>query len=176
MQHQLMGIAMSKLLSRWATPLISGIFIVSLVSGAVIFFGVGRAYFTAMHEWLSMVLIVPFALHLWKNWRPFLNYFRRPAMIVSCAASLAAALAFAAPGALSSGRGAPPERVAIELVRTTSISRVAPLLGETPEELRAALESKGFTVSSTEQSIADIATASEKPASEALAAAIASRK
>ena len=84
---------MSKLLSRWATPLISALFAISLVSGVSIFFGLGRAYFNEMHEWLSLLLIVPFALHLWRNWRPFLNYVRNRTMISASAATLVAAVA-----------------------------------------------------------------------------------
>ena len=67
-------------LLRYATPLITGLFLVSLVSGIALFFHVGSAYFHSMHEWLSMVLIAPFILHIWKNWRAFLNYFKRSAM------------------------------------------------------------------------------------------------
>ncbi|MFZ2101600.1 MAG: DUF4405 domain-containing protein, partial [Oricola sp.] len=85
---------MPPILARYATPLITGLFIVSLVSGVALFFHYGSAYFHSMHEWLSMVLIVPFVLHIWKNWRAFLNYFRRPPMAVASVVSLAAAVAF----------------------------------------------------------------------------------
>jgi hypothetical protein len=62
---------MPSILSRYATPLITGLFIVSLVSGVALFFHLGSAWFHSMHEWLSMVLILPFVLHIWKNWRAF---------------------------------------------------------------------------------------------------------
>lgn len=90
---------MPSIVSRNATPLISGLFIVSLVSGVALFFHFGSSYFHGMHEWLSVVLIVPFVLHLWKNWRPFANYFKRGPMAVSLVASLAAAMVFVVPGA-----------------------------------------------------------------------------
>ncbi|MCB1455931.1 MAG: DUF4405 domain-containing protein, partial [Nitratireductor sp.] len=61
---------MPDLLSRYATPFISGLFLVSLISGIALFFHVGPSGFHGMHEWLSMVLIAPFVLHLWKNWKP----------------------------------------------------------------------------------------------------------
>ncbi|HSO47757.1 MAG TPA: DUF4405 domain-containing protein [Rhizobiaceae bacterium] len=64
---------MPNLLMRYATPLTSGLFAVSLISGVALFFHLGQAAFHGMHEWLSMVLILPFALHLWKNWRSFLT-------------------------------------------------------------------------------------------------------
>jgi hypothetical protein len=50
---------MPALIQRYATPLITGLFIVSLVSGVALFFHVGQAYFHGMHEWLSMILASP---------------------------------------------------------------------------------------------------------------------
>lgn len=64
---------MKPLLLRYATPFISGLFLVSLISGIALFFHLGNATFRGMHEWLSMVLILPFVLHLWKNWRPLVK-------------------------------------------------------------------------------------------------------
>lgn len=74
---------MPNLLSRYATPLTTGLFLVSLISGIALFFHYGTAAFREMHEWLSMVLILPFVLHVWKNWRPFLAYFKRLPMALS---------------------------------------------------------------------------------------------
>lgn len=62
---------MTGFLRRYATPFITSLFLVSLVSGIALFFHVGAGWFHEMHEWLSMVLILPFFLHVWKNWRPF---------------------------------------------------------------------------------------------------------
>ncbi len=46
---------MPAFLARYATPLTTGLFIVSLVSGIALFFHWGGAAFHGMHEWLSMV-------------------------------------------------------------------------------------------------------------------------
>ena len=67
---------MSKILSKYATPFTTGLFLVSLISGIALFFHFGPSAFHGMHEWLSMVLILPFVLHIWKNWRPFVCYFK----------------------------------------------------------------------------------------------------
>ncbi|MGE8104358.1 DUF4405 domain-containing protein [Allorhizobium sp. NPDC080224] len=58
---------MPNILSRYATPFTTGLFLISLISGIALFFHLGTAAFREMHEWLSMVLILPFVLHLWKN-------------------------------------------------------------------------------------------------------------
>jgi len=61
---------MTNLLNRYATPFITGLFVASLVSGVALFAHIGTGAFRDMHEWLSIVLIVPFILHLWRNWKP----------------------------------------------------------------------------------------------------------
>jgi hypothetical protein len=85
---------MNSMLQRYATPLITGFFLVSLISGAALFVHVGTGVFRGMHEWLSMVLILPFALHLWKNWRALTNYFSRPPFAIAMGVALVAALNF----------------------------------------------------------------------------------
>ena len=84
---------MTSFLSRYATPLTTGLFLVSLISGIALFFHLGSRFFHGMHEWLSMVLIVPFVLHIWKNWRAFITYFKRPPMAIALALSIVATLA-----------------------------------------------------------------------------------
>ncbi len=89
---------------RYGTPLTAGLFIVSAVSGVALYFGWSPGLFHEMHEVLSLVLLLPFVLHLWRNWRPFLNYFRHAAMPIALVASLAAAAACLSASAIKSGR------------------------------------------------------------------------
>ena len=86
---------MNAILSRWATPLTLGLFAVSAVSGLALFLHIGQSVFHEMHEWLSVVLLAPFVLHMVRNWTPLLAYVRRRALLAPLALSLAAALAFA---------------------------------------------------------------------------------
>lgn len=150
---------MQKFLSNYATPLTTGLFVVSLVSGAALFFHFGSSYFHGMHEWLSMVLIVPFALHLWKNWRPFVSYFKRLPMALALAASLAGALAFAIPS-MGNQAGGPPQRAIFEAMQNGTVSQVAPLFGLTGEALAEALKAAGYAVSSTDDRLSAVADAS----------------
>jgi hypothetical protein len=152
---------MPTLFQRYATPFITGLFLVSLISGIALFFHYGSAYFHGMHEWLSMVLIAPFVLHIWKNWRPFLNYLKRPPMAIASGLSLAAAVAFAVPAMTeTAGAGGNPLVAVSQAITGSTVANVAPLFGHTPETLSAALQEKGLTVSSTETTIADVAKAS----------------
>ena len=156
---------MPSILSRYATPLVTGLFVVSLVSGVALFFHYGTAYFHSMHEWLSMVLIAPFVLHIWKNWRSFLNSFKRPAMAASLVASLAASMIFVVPVLTSAETGAGrPDLVVLRAVQNAPISAVAPVFGHDADSFAEALRAKGFTVVSAEQSLLDVAEASGKSA------------
>lgn len=156
-------------LLRYATPLTTGLFIVSLVSGIALFFHFEGRLFRAMHEWLSLVLAVPFVLHIWKNWRPFVSYFRRPPMVVALAASLVGALAFAVPAMMAGGanRGNPAQAV-LGAVQNGTIAHLAPLFGHTPDGLVTALRARGLVVASSEARLTEVAEASGQPPREML--------
>ncbi|WP_417675619.1 DUF4405 domain-containing protein [Roseibium sp.] len=152
---------MPSFVSRYATPLITGLFMVSLVSGIALFFHVGGAAFHGMHEWLSMVLIVPFIAHIWKNWRPFLNYFKRWPMAIALALSVAVSIPFAIPSSSGSTGGNPLVAVA-GAVQNAPVTAVAALYGKTPEDMMDALKSQGLTVTSPDQTLLEVASANDK--------------
>lgn len=158
-----------QVLHRYATPLITGLFLVSLVSGAALFFHLGSSWFRDMHEWLSLVLALPFVLHIWRNWKPMVSYVRRPPFAIAMAASLAAAAAFVVlPG--EGGSGGPPQFALSHAIVSHPAVEVAPLVGTTPEALVASLKAKGFTAADSATALADIATKSGKSEFELIAA------
>ena len=148
---------MPSVLGRYATPFITGLFIVSLISGIALFFHIGPSGFHGMHEWLSMVLIVPCALHLWKNWRPFLNYFRRLPLGVALRAGEA---------------GGPPPFAFSHAILANPASDVAPLLGMTSDELCERLGAAGIVVADPARSVSEAIAASGKPEMQAIAALV----
>lgn len=152
---------MSEILNRYATPFTTGLFLVSLISGIALFFHIGGAAFHGMHEWLSLVLIVPFILHIWRNWWAFTAYFRRASMAVAMIASLAMALAFVIP-TMGEEHGGPPQRVLFQVFENGTITQIAPLFGHTADSLTAVLKEKGYTVTSADQSVKDVAKTSNK--------------
>ena len=155
---------MNALFSRYATPLTTGLFLASLVSGVALFFHWQQAAFHGMHEWLSMVLVLPFALHVWKNWRAFITYFRRPPMAVALGLSLAAAIAFAWPALTSAGpaRSGPPQFAVLEAVGAARLEQMATLFGHDAQSLIAGLRDRGYTVASASKTFDEIAAASGK--------------
>ena len=92
------------LLNRHAAPFITSLFLVLLVWGSALFFHVVPAGFHGMHEWLSLLLILSFALHPWKNRRPMTSYLRHAPMGVALAASAALAEVLLLPGGSGDGR------------------------------------------------------------------------
>lgn len=151
---------MTRLLHRYATPAITGLFLVSLVSGVALFLGVGQGLFHEMHEILSLALILPFVLHAWKNWRPLMGYLGRPPMTVALGLSAVAAAAFALGGASGGEVGGPPQFAFAHAMMANSPAEVAPLLGTTPEALVARLSEAGFIVAGPDEALADIASGS----------------
>jgi hypothetical protein len=162
---------MPNLLSRYATPFTTGLFLVSLISGIALFFHFGTTAFREMHEWLSMVLILPFVLHVWKNWRPFLAYFKRLPMALSLALCLVAGLVFAWPAMTgsASGAGGNPAFAMVNVVAAGTPGQVAPLLGKTEAEVVDALKQGGFTAADGAKPLSEIATASGKDTMELMA-------
>lgn len=151
---------MNATLQRYATPLITGLFLISLVSGIGLFVHVGTGAFRGMHEWLSMVLILPFVLHIWKNWRPMTIYFKKPAFLITMAVSLVAALAFAIPGTKGGSAGGPPQFAFAKLMIANTPAKVAPLLGYNADELVAKLKSAGFAMAAMDMPLSEIASKS----------------
>jgi hypothetical protein len=153
---------MAAFFQRYSTPFITGFFLISLISGIGLFFHFGPSGFRGMHEWLSMVLILPFALHVWKNWRPLLAYFKRSAMPIALGISLVAAGAFLIPTGSGDTADGPPQIQLMHKIMGRPLADVATALGTTPEALSATLTAAGFSVPDSNATLADIAKASGK--------------
>jgi len=160
---------MPSLLQRYATPLTLGLFLVSLISGTALFFHLGQGTFREMHEWLSLALAIPFALHLWKNWKPMVNYFRKPALAIALALSVGLAAPFALQSA-AGGSDGPPQFTLTHALLGNSAVAVAPLLNSTPDAVVSGLKAAGFTAASADQPLTAVATQSGKSEFELAAA------
>jgi hypothetical protein len=161
---------MKDALLRYATPSMTSLFVISLISGTIIFFHIGPFWLHGVHEWLSMLLFVPFVLHLWKNWRPFLNYFRRAAMPLSLAVGLLAVAAFAfAPAEGAGERSGPPQFALAATMLAATPATVAPVLGVTQDALVGKLKEAGFTNADAATSMKTMADAAGKTSADVYA-------
>lgn len=145
---------MSAFLNRIATPLTTSLFLVSLITGLALFFHVGPGGFRGAHEWLSVVLILPFVLHVWRNWRAFTLYFRRPAvMTVSLILGVVATGFFLMPSDNTSA-GGPPQFALANMLMQQSPATIAPMLGQTSQSLVSALAAQGIEITDPTQPLA----------------------
>lgn len=151
-----------KLISRLATPLTTGMFLVSVISGIALFFRWSPSLFKSMHEWLSFVALVPFALwHIWKNWGALVNYTRGGLLFIVLGLSVVAAIPFAWTASQSGpSAGGNPAFRAVRLMTSAPLSEVAPLLKSSPDSLLNRLQSKGYKAESVNDSLDKVASAS----------------
>ncbi|MBO0903371.1 DUF4405 domain-containing protein [Jiella sonneratiae] len=162
---------MPNLLKRYATPFVTGLFVVSLISGIALFFHTGPGALHPVHEWLSMVLILPFVLHLWRNWRAFSTYFPRAPMAIALCVSAVATLAFFVPAGGETTRGGPPQFAFAEtVVGNGTPASVAPVLGLSVDDVTARLQKAGFTDVAAEKPLGAIANASGRSTADVLRA------
>ncbi|TPW33157.1 DUF4405 domain-containing protein [Martelella alba] len=161
---------MPKIFSRYATPFITGLFLVSAISGVALFFNVQMGLFHNMHVWLSMVLLIPFMLHIWKNWRPFSNYFKHWPMALALIVSLAGGLYYAYGSVAASNGGSEgggrPEFALLGKIQTAPVSDVAPLLDLSDDDVTRGLQTAGFIVAGPDDTIASIAKNSSRSPTE----------
>ncbi len=155
---------MTKFLKTHGTTFTFALFLVSTVSGVFLFFHIASSTFHAMHEWLSMALLIPVAIHMWRNWASFLTYFKRKTMVIPLVLSLVAGAVFAYPSLTSTSRNGSPIQMTMRAMLSGSIAQVAPLYKLTPEALAERLSKKGYVVSSASQSLREVAEASGKRA------------
>ena len=158
-------------LHRLGTPLTAGLFLVSTVSGVALFFRWGPGMFHSMHEWLSMVLLLPFVLHIAKNWRPVVAYAKRKTGFFLFILCVIAAIPFALPKQ-GGGRNGNPAFRALAMMRQAPIADLAPIFKTSPERLQAQLQRAGYQVSDLNQSLDDIAAASNAQPNDVIAAMI----
>ena len=139
---------------KWATPITIGAFLVSGVTGVLMFFHLESDLNKAAHEWLSWALVGGVALHLAVNYRAFTIYFkRRQAVAVMAALAMVLGLSFL-PIAGASG-GSPVSAVMGGLGRAP-VEQVIALTGESAEAGLARLSAAGFEARQG-QTIADLA-------------------
>ena len=143
-------------LFRYGTPLTLGLFLISTISGLALYFHLGTNLFREMHEILSLVLLIPVIVHIWRNWPGFVNYFRRRAMPISLAVCFLAAVPFVYAG-LNKPAGGNPAIALMAAAQKAPIAKLAPVLGLDESVALQRLRDGGFTDVSGIDTIAALA-------------------
>ncbi len=147
-------------LKSWATPTIIAAFLVSAVTGILIFFHMEAGLIKPVHEWLSWALVAGGLLHTAVNWKSFKNWFsRKPAIAIISAGALIAIAAVTVPA--KGGHENPFMKIS-GVMAASSVETVAPVAHLTPDQAIDKLEKRGLRVDNPGQSLKEIATANGK--------------
>jgi len=139
----------------WITPVVIGAFFLSAVTGVLMFFHLDSGLNKTAHEWLSWAMVIGVALHVLLNMPAFKRYFTQtPGRVIMGAFALVLALSFipASGGGGSEPGFAPPVR-ALAKAPITVLAQVA---GTSTEDMKAKLQAQGLTITSDQQSVADL--------------------
>lgn len=143
-------------LSRsWATPLAAGAFLVSAVTGVLIFLHIDSGLNKRAHEWLSWLLLGAVGLHIAANFGAFRRYFgTRTGQLLIGAGMLALALSFlSAPG----GKREPPFMASVHALSNAPLSTLALVAQVSLDELRTRLAREGLQPDSDTQTLVQLA-------------------
>lgn len=158
-------------IQRYATAATAALFLVTGVSGVLMFFHVGGKMFTSLHEWLGMLFVAAAALHLVRNGRGMVKVMKTMRAQVLFGLVGAAALAFVATSTGSSAMN--PAFALVRAVEKAPISAIAPVLGVTVEDLAVRLRGAGVDVTGADQTFAEMAADQGVESQRLLAAALA---
>ena len=139
----------------WITPVVIGAFFLSAVTGVLMFFHLDSGLNKAAHEWLSWAMLIGVALHVLLNLPAFKRYFSQTAgKVVIGLFVLILALSFIPLG--GSGAKEPGFAPPVRALAQAPISVLAQVAGRSSEDVTAQLQAAGFTVTSDQQSVADL--------------------
>lgn len=154
-----MKTTMRPALKSWATPLVISTFLVSAVTGILLFFHAGGGLVKPVHEWLGWVMIAGGLLHTVANWKTFTNYFSRKGALAIISAGLIITIA-SVTVPVKGKQGNPSMRINRTL-SNASVETLAPIVKLSPEQAIDKLEEQGIIVNDASQSIKEIATMNE---------------
>jgi Domain of unknown function (DUF4405) len=123
------------------TPIAAVLFLVSTITGVMLFFHYKGGLVKESHEWLSIVFSVIAIWHLVRNWSRFTPYFKRNSALVAFGLTLIASLAFTAATGRDSGGG--PRMVFMALSNAT-LEHTAPAFNLSLDEAMKRLKLAGY--------------------------------
>ncbi len=139
---------------EWATPITAGAFLLTAVTGVLMFFHLDSGINKTVHEWLSWILVIGAGLHIASNFTGFKRYFsNRKGQAFMGGFALLLALSFVPVGNIG---GEPPFIPPLKALSSTPLSTLALVAEITPEQMIERLSSAGFSAQSNEQSVSDV--------------------
>lgn len=140
---------------EWATPITIGAFLLSGVTGILMFFHFDSALNKPAHEWLSWALVIGVALHIIVNFPVFKKHLKnRKSQIIMGLFTLILALSFIP---LGGEKGGPVFATPVKALASAPLTTVAQVAHISSEELLEKLEDvAGISADSETQSVTDL--------------------
>ena len=139
---------------KWVTPVTAGAFLLSAVTGVLIFFHLDSGANKTVHEWLGLLLITAVILHATANFAGLrLHLATRRGQLLVGAFVIVLLASFARIGNES---GEPPFVRPIRALSQAPLTTLAQVAQVTPEELRTRLSQAGIQSTSDAQSLSDL--------------------
>ena len=139
----------------WITPVVIGAFFLSAVTGVLMFFHLDSGLNKTAHEWLSWAMVIGVTLHVLLNMPAFKRYFNQnTGRTIMGAFAIVLALSFIPAG--GSGGSEPGFAPPVRALAKAPITVLAQVAGTSTEDMKAKLQATGLTVTSDQQSVADL--------------------
>lgn len=129
-------------LRQFATPITIGAFLLSAVTGVLMFFHFDTALNKPAHEWLSWALVLGVGLHLAVNFRAFRTYLKRPLPRGVIAGFMLVLAASFLP--LAGGAGGSPVKAVMQGLAEAPVARIIALSQDDPAMVHDRLAAAGY--------------------------------
>jgi len=147
-------------LQQWTTPLTIGSFVLSAVTGVLIFFHLNIGWVKTAHTWFSWLLVAGGIGHVMANWNLCTRYFSKPVGRVIIAACLVLTLTAFMP--LDIGKKENPFIAMTKALAVMPITDIAQVVKKSPDEVMNDLRGKNIAVNEERQTVAEIARLNDK--------------
>lgn len=139
---------------EWVTPLTIGAFLLSAVTGVLMFFHVDTGLNKVAHEWLGWALVAGVLLHAFVNFGGFKRHFgtKQGKALIGLFALLLV-LSFAPVGG---EKGGPPRLAPARALANASIATLAEVARVTPEQMLERVKAEGLQPVSAQQSLGEL--------------------
>lgn len=152
---------------KWSTPLTIGTFLITGVSGVLLFFHLGEGLVKEAHEWIGIAFVIGALLHVNTHWAPFKRYFSLGLPRAVMASVLVGSLVFMA--ASGHEEGGNPMVAAVKTLENAPLTLVAQLQSRDTDDLHKQLEAAGFEVTDNFTTLKTIANNSGRSERELIA-------
>jgi len=139
---------------EWVTPLTIGAFMLSAVTGVLMFFHLDTGLNKEAHEWLGWAMVGGVTLHAMVNFSGFKRHFGTG--LGKAVIGLFALLLVLSFAPLGEDRDGPPTMAPTRALANAPIATLAVVAGVTPEQMLDRVRATGLQPASAQQSLGEL--------------------